>query len=191
MKKTTEELENAQNELKMTKKVLDDLKENLIAKDEALSILVRRINNGLVFANEEMKVVESNLGFVDLLGEDVRDIHEVVPYLIGADLKTLLPSVLITQLNYLLTYNEIGINRDVEIEGKLINVVMFQLIPNKLVGALFRNLHSKEERPDEIIHRVNEVIEENLLQVQQIGFILGEGASKTEKMLNTIIKSYK
>lgn len=191
MKKTTEELENAQNELKTTKKVLDDLKENLIAKNEALSILVRRINNGMVFANEEMKVAESNLGFVDLLGEDVRDIHEVVPYLIGADLKTLLPSVLITQLNYLLSYNEIGINRDVEIEGKLINVAMFQLIPNKLVGAIFRNLHSKEERPDEIIHRVNEVIEENLLQVQQIGFILGEGAAKTEKMLNTIIKSYK
>ena len=191
MKKVNEELDIARNDLKTTRKLLEELKENLIGKDEALSILVRRISNGLVFVNEEMKIVESNLGFVELLGEDVRDIHEVIPYLIGADLKTLLPSVLITQLNYLLGINETGINRDVEIEGKLINVAMFQLIPNKLVGAIFRNLHSKEERPEEIINRVQEVIEENLLQVQQIGFILGEGAAKTEKMLNTIIKSYK
>jgi len=39
--------------------------------------------------------------------------------------------------------------------------------------------------------RINEVIEENLRQVQQIGFILGEGAAKTEKMLHTIIETYK
>jgi hypothetical protein len=89
-----------------------------------------------------------------------------------------------------LNHNEIQINRDVEIEGKWVNVSIFQLIPQKLVGAVFRNLYSKEERPEEIIHRVTEVIEENLRQVQQIGFILGEGAAKTEKMLNSIIKSY-
>jgi len=34
------------------------------------------------------------------------------------------------------------------------------------------------------------VIDQNLELVQQIGYILGEGASKTEKMLNSIIESY-
>jgi hypothetical protein len=53
---------------------------------------------------------------------------------------------------------------------------------------LFRNLYDKETKPEEIINRVTEIIDENLRQVQQIGFILGEGAAKTEKMLNTIIK---
>jgi len=191
VKRATEELKMAREELDNTKQTLESTKEELISKSEALSLLIRRLTNGLVLANEQMKVVESNLSFIDILGEDVKEIHEVVPYLIGADLKTLLPQALITHLNYLLGQDETQINRDVEIEGKLINVVMFQLIPNKLVGAIFRNLHSEEERPEEIIHRVNEIIEENLRQVQQMGFILGEGAAKTEKMLNTIIKSYK
>jgi hypothetical protein len=81
--------------------------------------------------------------------------------------------------------------KDVEINDKLINCTLFQLIPNQLYGIIMRNLHSKEERPEEIKNRINEVIEESLRQVQQIGFILGEGAAKTEKMLNTIVETYK
>ena len=189
-KKITEELELVKDELKTTKNMFDETREALHAKNEALSIFVRGLSSGIVFCDENLKIVESNLGFIEILGEDVKDIHDVIPYLIGADLKTLLPHILITQFQFILNHDETQINKDVEIEGKWVNVSIFQLVQKKMVGAVFRNLHSKEERPEEIIHRVAEVIEENLRQVQQIGFILGEGAARTEKMLNSIIKSY-
>jgi len=189
-KRITEELEMVKGELKSTKVALEETREILFARNEALSIFVRGLNTGIVFCDQNLKVVESNLGFIEILGEEVKEIHDVIPYLIGADIKTLLPPLLITQFQFILNHDETQINRDVEIEGKWINVSIFQLIQKKLIGAVFRNLHSKEERPEEIIHRVTEVIEENLRQVQQIGFILGEGAAKTEKMLNSIIKSY-
>ena len=189
-KKMEEELGMLKNELKTTKITLDETKKLLYDKNEALSIFVRGLSAGIVFCDENLKIVESNLEFIEILGEDVKDIHEVIPYLIVADLKTLLPPVLITQFQFILNRDETQINRDVEIDGKWVNISIFQLIQKKLVGAVFRNLHSKEVRPEEIIHRVTEVIEENLRQVQQIGFILGEGAAKTEKMLNSIIKSY-
>jgi PAS domain-containing protein len=189
-KKTAEELEMTKNELDTAKTTLNEVRESLYNKNEAFSIFVRGLNAGTVFCDENLKVVESNLGFIEILGEEVKDIHDVIPYLIGADLKTLLPSSLIAQFQFILNHDETEINRDAEVEGKWVNISIFQLIPKKLVGAVFRNLHSKEERPEEIIHRVTEVIEENLRQVQQIGFILGEGAAKTEKMLNSIIKSY-
>ena len=189
-KKITEELEMVKNELNTTKTTLDETRELLYAKNEALSIFVRGLSSGIVFCDENIKITESNLGFIEILGEEVKDIHDVIPYLIGADLKTLLPPSLITQFQFILNHDETQISRDVEIEGKWVNISIFQLISQKMVGAVFRNLHSKEERPEEIIHRVTEVIEENLRQVQQIGFILGEGAAKTEKMLNSIIKSY-
>ena len=189
-KKITEELELMRDELKITKTSLDDTRQLLLDKNEALTIFVRGLSSGIVFCDENLKIVESNLGFIEILGEDVKEIHDVIPYLIGADLKTLLPHILITQFQFILNHDETQISKDVEIEDKWVNVTMFQLVQKKLVGAVFRNLHSKEERPEEIIHRVTEVIEENLRQVQQIGFILGEGAAKTEKMLNSIIKSY-
>ncbi|MCL2501641.1 MAG: hypothetical protein FWE99_00740, partial [Bacteroidales bacterium] len=189
-KQITEELNMIKYELDAAKTTLDETQKLLYAKNEALTIFVRGLNTGIVFCDETLKITESNLGFIEILGEEVKEIHDVVPYLIGADLKTLLPPMLITQFQFILNHDETQINRDVEIEGKWINVSIFQLIQKKLVGAVFRNLHSKEERPEEIIHRVTEVIEENLRQVQQIGFILGEGAAKTEKMLHSIIKSY-
>ena len=189
-KKLSEELEMVKNELNTTNSALDETKELLYAKSEALSIFIRGLNTGIVFCDENMKIVESNLAFIDILGDEVKDIHDVIPYLIGADLKTLLPPAMITQFQFILNHDEMQINRDVQIEDKLVKVSIFQLIPKKLTGAVFRNLHSKEERPEEIIHRVTEVIEENLRQVQQMGFILGEGAAKTEKMLNSIIKSF-
>ena len=189
-KKIAEELDMLKHELETTKTTLDETRDLLYDKNEALSIFVRGLSSGVVFCDENLKIVESNLGFVEILGEDVKEIHDVIPYLIGANIKTLLPPILITQFQFILNHDETQINRDVEIEDKWVNVSIFQLVQKKLVGAVFRNLHSKEERPEEIIHRVSEVIEENLRQVQQIGFILGEGAVKTEKMLNSIIKSY-
>jgi PAS domain-containing protein len=190
-KKHFEELNLTKSELKSTKMALEEIKEMMFERNEALAIFVRSFNMGVVICDENLKIIESNMGFIEIMGDEVRDIHEVIPYLVGADLKTLLPPVLITQLQFILNHDETQINRDVEIENKLINASMFQLIPKKMIGAIFRNLHSVEERPEEIIHRVTEVIEENLRQVQQMGFLLGEGAAKTEKMLNSIIKSYK
>jgi Na+-translocating ferredoxin:NAD+ oxidoreductase RNF subunit RnfB len=189
-KMVVEELDMVKNELKTTKTALDETKELLYAKNEALSIFVRGLNSGIVFCDENLKIVESNLSFIEILGEEAKEIHDIIPYLIGADVKTLLPPILISQFQFILNHDETQISKDVEIEDKLINVSIFQLIQKKMVGAVFRNLHSKEERPEEIIHLVTEVIEENLRQVQQIGFILGEGAAKTEKMLNSIIKTY-
>ena len=189
-KKMEEELDMLKNELETTQITLDETKKILYDKNEALSIFIRGINIGVVLCDENLKIVESNIAFIDIFGEEVKDIHEVIPYLIGADLKTLLPSILIAQFQFMLNHDETQINKDAEIDHKWVNISIFQLIPQKLVGAVFRNLQSKEERPEEIIHRVTEVIEENLRQVQQIGFILGEGAAKTEKMLNSIIKSY-
>jgi hypothetical protein len=41
-----------------------------------------------------------------------------------------------------------------------------------------------------VIKRVSEVIDKNLEMVQKIGYLLGEGASETEQMLNSIIEFY-
>ena len=51
-------------------------------------------------------------------------------------------------------------------------------------------MRAPEVQKAEVIRRVSEVIDKNLEMVQQIGFLLGEGASDIEKMLNSVIKFY-
>ncbi|MCL2290462.1 MAG: hypothetical protein FWC34_07145 [Bacteroidetes bacterium] len=191
MRRNTEDLEKAQERVKELEKETNTLTTKTNSLKSAFTIFIRNLNPGIVITNPELKVVDANQSFVDILGEDALEIHDVIPFLIGADLKSLIPSSLVSQLNYMMQHEEGRFVKDVEINDKLTNCTLFQLIPNQLYGIIMRNLHSKEERPEEIINRINEVIEENLRQVQQIGFILGEGAAKTEKMLNTIVETYK
>jgi len=82
-------------------------------------------------------------------------------------------------------------NKDVPLEDGLLNVTVFPIKSRRVAGAIVRDMFLPEVQQEEVINRMTEVIDENLSMVQQIGFLLGEGASKTEKMLNSIIQSYK
>jgi N-glycosylase/DNA lyase len=52
-------------------------------------------------------------------------------------------------------------------------------------------MYTPEVRKEQILRLLSEVIDENFEMVQKIASLLGEGASKTEKMLNALIESYK
>jgi hypothetical protein len=76
-------------------------------------------------------------------------------------------------------------------KDKLLNLSVFTIKPNSIVGAVIRDMYAPEVQKEEVIKRITEVIDKNLAMVQNIGFLLGEGASETEKMLNSIIKTYR
>ena len=132
----------------------------------------------------------SNQSFIKALGEDAEMINEVIPGLVGADLKTLLPYPIYNLFSYVLENDENVDGKDVIHGEGLLNISIYSLKPNKIVGGVFRDMYVAEVRQEEIINRVTEVIDENLKMVQNIAFLLGEGASTTEKMLNSIIETY-
>lgn len=173
----------------------EDLKDSLNAQliqnselSRALSILVQNLNVGVAIVDEKLKIVESNAHFIEILGDEAKEIDEIIPGLAGASILSLVPKNISSQIDFILKGSENIINKDCEFEDRLLNTTIFSLIPYKNICIIFRNLYDQEGKPEEIINRVTQIIEENLRQVQQIGFILGEGAAKTEKMLNTIIK---
>jgi hypothetical protein len=83
------------------------------------------------------------------------------------------------------------LSRDVKINEAFLNLSVFSIQDNKVVGGIVRDMFSPEVRNEQIIQRVSEVIDQNLTMVQQIGFLLGEGASKTEAMLNSIAELHR
>ena len=83
------------------------------------------------------------------------------------------------------------LSRDVKIDEAFLNLSVFSIKDKKVVGGIVRDMFSPEVRNEQIIQRVTEVIDQNLGMVQQIGFLLGEGASKTEAMLNSIIQLHR
>lgn len=191
LKLTNDKLAKTQQALQNSEKRA--LAEKQIAQEalETTQTMLHKLPTAVVIVDENMKIVGSNEAFVTILGEDAAEINEIIPGLLGADLKTLLPVQFYKLFAYVVSSNDDVIGRDVHLNDKLLNVTIFSIKKNKIVGAVIRDMHMPEVRKEEVINRVTEVIEQNLDLVQQIAFLLGEGAAKTEKMLNSIIESHK
>jgi hypothetical protein len=144
-----------------------------------------------VIVDNNLKILHSNVSFINLAGEDAKAISEIIPGLAGADIKSLLPFSIYNMFTFVLKEDEPVVSKDIKYEEKMLNVSIFPIKKNKMCGAIIRDLYSPEVQAEEVTLRVAEVIDKNLEMVQKIGFLLGEGASETEKMLNSIIESYR
>jgi Na+-translocating ferredoxin:NAD+ oxidoreductase RNF subunit RnfB len=191
MSETNQKLAETQEALKKSEK--NARRDQQLAREsfETTRTMLEKLPSSVVLADNELKVIQANKSFINILDEEARMIEDVIPGLEGADLKTLLPYSFYNLFSYVLSHDDNIINRDVHFNDILYNVSIFTIRKNRIVGAVIRDLYVPEVRKEEVIKRVTEVIDTNLELVQQIGFLLGEGASKTEAMLNSIMESYK
>ncbi|MCF8366380.1 MAG: 4Fe-4S binding protein [Bacteroidales bacterium] len=178
-------------------KLRKELKERLAEFDfindklETSRAIMNQIPSGVVIVDQKLKITSSNRSFIEILGDEARDIDEIIPGLRGADLKTLVPVQFYKVFQNVLATGENILSRDVKIDEAILNLSVFSIKDKKVVGGIVRDMFSPEVRNEQIIQRVTEVIDQNLGMVQQIGFLLGEGASKTEAMLNSIIQLHR
>lgn len=159
-----------------------------VAHDKA-TVLLQRMPSGVMVVDENLRVVECNLNMARMLGEEAILIFENNTGLSGADVTKLVPfhKMFMTVLN---TGKDL-IDRDVKLNGHFLKVSVFTVQSHKTVCAIVRDLFNPEVRNDEIVSRTRSIIKENLGTVQQIAYLLGENASKTETMLNSILEILK
>ncbi len=191
LKISNEKLAQAEKALRDSELVARKEKETAREASEIITAMLQKLPSGLVILDEKLKVLQANQSFITMLGEEAAEINEVIPGLAGADLKTLLPYNIYNLFSYVLSNNENIQNRDINFRAQLLNLSVFVIRKGKIAGGIFRDMYSPEVRKEEVLKRVSEVIDKNLSLVQQIGFLLGEGASETERMLHSIIDFYK
>ena len=192
-----ESLKLLNEKLALARKTLKETEEN-VKKEKTTVKQVTDFNNamleklraGVVIVDNKMKVIQSNTSFVRILGEDAKEINEIIPGLVGADLKRLLTPNILNLFTYVLSEGEDVENRDVRFGDVVLNVTIFPIVKNKVVGGIIRDMRAPEVQKIEVINRISDVIDKNLEMVQKIGFLMGEGASDIEKMLNSIIEFY-
>ncbi len=190
LKISNEKLARTQDALKLSERQAQKEKEAAREASEIVRRMLYKLPSMVVICDMNLKIIQTNASFIEMLGEEAREISEVVPGLAGADLKTLLPYNFYNLFTYVLAQNESITNRDIHHEGKMLNVSVFVIEKEKIVGAVIRDMSAPEVQKEEVVKRLNEVIDKNLGLAQQIGFLLGEGTSEAERMLNSIIESY-
>lgn len=191
LRATNEKLAKTQEALRESEKKARAEQEAAREASETITTMLKKLPSAVVLIDKKLKILQSNQSFIDLLGDDALEINEIIPGLVGADLKTLLPYNIHNLFTNVLQNNTDILNRDVQLKDKLLNLSVFTIKPNAIVGAVIRDMYAPEVQKEEVIKRITEVIDKNLAMVQKIGFLLGEGASETEQMLNSIIKTYR
>jgi iron only hydrogenase large subunit-like protein len=191
LKISNDKLAQAEKALRESEQMARKEKEAAKEASEITTTMLHKLPSAIVILDEKLKILQANETFIEMLGDEAREINEIIPGLVGADLKTLLPYNFYNLFNYVLINNENIQNRDISYGDKLLNLSAFVIRKEKIVGAVIRDMGAPEVRKEEVIKRVTEAIDKNLSLVQQIAFLLGEGASETERMLHSIIEFYK
>jgi iron only hydrogenase large subunit-like protein len=191
LRQTNRKLADTKKALKESEELAQREKEMAQSTSDMMNNMLEKLPTGVVIVDKNLKILHSNQSFINIIGEDAKAISEVIPGLAGADLKTLIPFSAYNMFTFVLKEDEPVVSKDIHFEGKMLNISIFPIKKNRMCGAVIRDLYSPEVQGEEVISRVSEVIEKNLEMVQKIGFLLGEGASETEQMLNSIMESYK
>jgi iron only hydrogenase large subunit-like protein len=158
-----------------------------VAHNKATELL-KKMPSGVVMVNEELQIIESNKNFARLLGTEVEMIYDVNPGLEGGDLKKIISFHKL--FAKVLQTGEDILEKDVRENERLIHISIFTIQKHKVVCGLFRDMYAPEVRREEVVKRTRKVIKENLSTVQQIAYLLGENASRTEAILNSIVDSH-
>lgn len=155
------------------------------------STMLQKIRAGIVIVDEELKIIESNIGFARMFGEENEELFETIPGLHGAELDMLVPEIIVTMFKSIIESGESRLERDIKFQNKLFSVSVMTIHRNKIAGAIIRDLSAPMLERAEIIERAHQVNRKNMKTVQKIAFLLGENAAQTEELLNSIIQSQK
>lgn len=158
-----------------------------IAQDKS-SALLRKIPSGVVIVNEELKVIEANESFARILGEELEQVYDAMPGLVDADLQKIIPFYKL--FSSALKTGVDNIERDLRYDKKMLHISVFTIQKHKIVGAILRDMSQPYIQREEVIARAQSVNQKNLETVQKIAYLLGENASETEEMLNSIVEFY-
>jgi iron only hydrogenase large subunit-like protein len=170
---------------------IDEANYRVFQAKQSLNALINKISAGVVIIDSEMKISAANDSFISTIGEEVSVVAEVIPGLVGANLETILDKAVINLFDYVLRHHEDIDRKEVRIKNTPLTLSVFNIQDGKLIGGIFRQLSTQKLDTDELILTIQKTIDKNLTMVQEIGFILGESASNTEKDLNQIIKTLK
>jgi len=167
LKITNEKLAKTQEALRQSEAIARSEQQATQEALEQTSAMLEKLPSAVVLVDDKLRIIESNESFITILGHEAREINEIIPGLKGADLKTLLPFQFYKLFSYVIDNDENVTNRDVHLDNKLLNVSVFTLKKNKIVGAIIRDMYLPEVRREEVINRVSEVIDQNLELVQK------------------------
>ncbi|MCW3807072.1 4Fe-4S binding protein [Marinilabiliaceae bacterium D04] len=158
-----------------------------IAYNQA-SILLKKIPSGVVLVDQQLKIIEINQSCINMLGHQPWHKDEASNNILNKHINELgyFTEHFTTAIHTGKEYNQLPIVQN----GKSFQLSIFNIQKYKLVAGIIQNFESKEFKSDIIEKRTRVVIKKNMETAQKIAALLGENASFTDSLLNSILTDY-
>ncbi|MCK5821782.1 MAG: 4Fe-4S binding protein, partial [Bacteroidales bacterium] len=87
---TNKQLAETKQALEKSEKAAKEEKQTVQDFSDTISAVMQKIPSGVVIVDAQLKVIQANQVLIDILGEEAQRIHEIIPGLQGAEIKSLL-----------------------------------------------------------------------------------------------------
>ncbi len=152
-----------------------------------VNALIKTIPMGVVIVNKNNRTIDCNDRFVRLfIGDEFAQKTDSERFR-DIDLERFVP---VTSLVHEVQQSLIPVEKILNHEGRILQVVLFPIEQNGITGLLFQDITEPSMKRDTVIKKAEEVIQKNLQSVQQIASLLGENAADTEIILNSLIDAF-
>lgn len=149
--------------------------------------LLGKMPSGVMLVDQNLRIIEANKNVADILGADAQLIYGANDGMRGAKLEKLIDFTPL--LADTLAWNRDKSDEQVQIGDRMYHISVFSIEPQRVICVVINQILRSERLSQEMSQRTKEVIRENLDAVQKIASLLGETASRTEAVLNSIVES--
>ena len=158
-----------------------------LAQNKAAA-LIKAMPSGVVIIDDQLRIIESNQRFIDLIGGHADIVSLADPDLEGVYLDKLVPFY--KHFKEALNSGNSAKILDIRHNNKIMRLTVFSIQTNHIVGGILQDVTEPVIQREQIIQKAGEVMKKNLNTVQKIAFLLGENAAESEILLNSIIESF-
>lgn len=160
----------------------------MLAQKKA-NALMQSMPSGVVIVQDDLKIVECNRRFAEILGSEIEMIYDTLPGLAGAAVDRVVPFLRRTLQRVLDSGHDV-LEQDIECAGRVYQISVFTIEPHRLVGGIIRDVTEPSVHKEQVIRRAQDVIRRQMETVQKIAYLLGENAAESQVSLNAIIDSF-
>lgn len=146
-----------------------------------LPIVIFAKNGEIEFANE---IFSSLLSFRGRELAEGGDVH-------GMSVRELVGEGIFVHLEPFVSRGVTFTDKDIVVNDVSYSLSLFAIRKGEFAMALFRKISTREELGEEVILRINNVMETNFEMIQKIGSLMGEEVSRNTETLSSIIKMLK
>lgn len=156
--------------------------------EEQTNAIMHFIPAGLVLLDSNLTIIECNEHFTRIFKDDIdTEIIEINPTLQGARLARIVPIEDKFSSHF---DHEHVFSTTIKYGNKIIDMHIFPVTKNEVIGGFFQDITNTELRHEEISTLAQTVITKNLDTVQEIACKLGENMAETEILLRTLVRGF-